>query len=400
MTLRIFLKGMIMNAGKTLFAQLMDFLPWSTFNRYVARYGGDKGVRTLTCAEQFRVMAFAQLTYRESLRDIEVSLSAQASKLYHMGFREPVRRSTLADANESRDWRIYADFAARLIIQARALYASEDLGLELSNTVYALDSTTIDLCLSVFPWAHFRTTKAAVKMHTLLDLRGSIPSFIHVSDGKLHDVHALDLLTPEAGAIYVMDRGYVDFARLHRLHLAGAFFVTRAKSNLKAHRVYSAPTDRDTGILCDQTIALEGFYSKQDYPTYLRRVRFKDPETGKTLVFLTNQMSLPAATICALYKSRWQVELFFKWIKQHLRIKQFFGTSENAVKTQIWIAVSVYVLVAIVRKKLNIDASLYTLLQVLSLTLFEKMPLQQAFPADDYTSDNGSISNQLNLFVI
>ncbi len=400
MTLRIFLKGMIMNAGKMLFAQLMDFLPWSTFNRYVARYGGDKGVRTLTCAEQFRVMAFAQLTYRESLRDIEVSLSAQASKLYHMGFREPVRRSTLADANESRDWRIYADFAARLIIQARALYASENLGLELSNTVYALDSTTIDLCLSVFPWAHFRTTKAAVKMHTLLDLRGSIPSFIHVSDGKLHDVHALDLLTPEAGAIYVMDRGYVDFARLHRLHLAGAFFVTRAKSNLKAHRVYSAPTDRDTGILCDQTIALEGFYSKQDYPTYLRRVRFKDPETGKTLVFLTNQMSLPAATICALYKSRWQVELFFKWIKQHLRIKQFFGTSENAVKTQIWIAVSVYVLVAIVRKKLNIDASLYTLLQVLSLTLFEKMPLQQAFPADDYTSDNGSISNQLNLFVI
>ena len=400
MTLRIFLKGMIMNAGKTLFAQLMDFLPWSTFNRYVARYGGDKGVRTLTCAEQFRVMAFAQLTYRESLRDIEVSLSAQASKLYHMGFREPVRRSTLADANESRDWRIYADFAARLIIQARALYASEDFGLELSNTVYALDSTTIDLCLSVFPWAHFRTTKAAVKMHTLLDLRGSIPSFIHVSDGKLHDVHALDLLTPEAGAIYVMDRGYVDFARLHRLHLAGAFFVTRAKSNLKAHRVYSAPTDRDTGILCDQTIALEGFYSKQDYPTYLRRVRFKDPETGKTLVFLTNQMSLPAATICALYKSRWQVELFFKWIKQHLRIKQFFGTSENAVKTQIWIAVSVYVLVAIVRKKLNIDASLYTLLQVLSLTLFEKMPLQQAFPGDDYTSDNGSISNQLNLFVI
>ena len=389
-----------MNAGKTLFAQLMDFLPWSTFNRYVARYGGDKGVRTLTCAEQFRVMAFAQLTYRESLRDIEVSLSAQASKLYHMGFREPVRRSTLADANESRDWRIYADFAARLIIQARALYASEDLGLELSNTVYALDSTTLALCLSVFPWAHFRTTKAAVKMHTLLDLRGSIPSFIHVSDGKLHDVHALDLLTPEAGAIYVMDRGYVDFARLHRLHLAGAFFVTRAKSNLKAHRVYSAPTDRDTGILCDQTIALEGFYSKQDYPTYLRRVRFKDPETGKTLVFLTNQMSLPAATICALYKSRWQVELFFKWIKQHLRIKQFFGTSENAVKTQIWIAVSVYVLVAIIRKKLNIDASLYTLLQVLSLTLFEKMPLQQAFPGDDYTSDNGSISNQLNLFVI
>ena len=391
---------MIMNVGKTLFAQLMDFLPWSTFNRYVARYGGDKGVRTLTCAEQFRVMAFAQLTYRESLRDIEVSLSAQASKLYHMGFREPVRRSTLADANESRDWRIYADFAARLIIQARALYASENLGLELSNTVYALDSTTIDLCLSVFPWAHFRTTKAAVKMHTLLDLRGSIPSFIHVSDGKLHDVHALDLLTPEAGAIYVMDRGYVDFARLHRLHLAGAFFVTRAKSNLKAHRVYSSPTDRSTGILCDQTIALDGFYSKRDYPTHLRRVRFNDPETGKTLVFLTNQMTLPAGIICVLYKSRWQVELFFKWIKQHLRIKQFFGTSENAVKTQIWIAVSVYVLVAIVRKKLNLDVSLYTLLQVLSLTLFEKMPLQQAFQDDGYISDNIDIGNQLNLFSI
>ena len=389
-----------MNAGKTLFAQLMDFLPWSTFNRYVTRYSGDKGVRTLGCAEQFRVMAFAQLTYRESLRDIEVSLSAQAAKLYHMGFREPIRRSTLADANESRDWRIYADFAARLIAQARALYASEDLGLELSNTVYALDSTTIDLCLSVFPWAHFRTTKAAVKMHTLLDLRGSIPSFIHVSDGKLHDVHALDLLTPEAGAIYVMDRGYVDFARLYRLHLAGAFFVTRAKSNLKAHRVYSAQTERNAGIICDQTIALDGFYSKQDYPTHLRRVRFNDPETGKSLVFLTNQMILPAETICALYKSRWQVELFFKWIKQHLRIKQFFGTSENAVKTQIWIAVSVYVLVAIVRKKLNLDVSLYTLLQVLSLTLFEKMTLQQAFPDDDYTSEYREFSNQLNLFNI
>ena len=389
-----------MKAGKTLFAQLMDFLPWSTFNRYVARYSGDKGVRTMTCAEQFRVMAFAQLTYRESLRDIEVSLSAQAAKLYHMGFREPVRRSTLADANESRDWRIYADFAVRLVTQARALYANEDLGLELSNTVYALDSTTIDLCLSVFPWAHFRTTKAAVKMHTLLDLRGSIPSFIHVSDGKLHDVHALDLLTPEAGAIYVMDRGYVDFARLHRLHLAGAFFVTRAKSNLKAHRVYSAQTDRSAGILCDQTIALDGLRSKQDYPAQLRRVRFNDPETGKTLVFLSNQMTLPAATICALYKSRWQVELFFKWIKQHLRIKQFFGTSENAVKTQIWIAVSAYVLVSIVRKKLNLDVSLYTLLQVLSLTLFEKMPLQQAFPANDYTSDRGGVGNQLNLLNI
>ena len=389
-----------MNIGKTLFAQLMDFLPWSTFNRYVTRYGGDKGVRTMSCAEQFRVMAFAQLTYRESLRDIEVSLSVQSSKLYHMGFREPIRRSTLADANESRDWRIYAEFATRLIVQARKLYASEDLGLELSNTVYALDSTTIDLCLSVFPWAHFRTTKAAVKMHTLLDLRGSIPSFIHVSDGKLHDVHALDLLTLEAGAIYVMDRGYVDFSRLHALHSAGAFFVTRAKSNLKAHRVYSARTDRSTGIISDQTIALDGFYTRRDYPAHLRRVRFNDPETRKSLVFLTNQMRLPAATICALYKSRWQVELFFKWIKQHLRIKQFFGTSENAVKTQIWIAVSVYVLVAIVRKKLNLNVSLYTLLQVLSLTLFEKMPLQQAFPDGEYSSENPCPSNQLNLFTI
>ena len=389
-----------MNIGKTLFAQLMDFLPWLTFNRYVTRYGGDKGVRTMSCAEQFRVMAFAQLTYRESLRDIEVSLSVQSSKLYHMGFREPIRRSTLADANESRDWRIYAEFATRLIVQARKLYASEDLGLELSNTVYALDSTTIDLCLSVFPWAHFRTTKAAVKMHTLLDLRGSIPSFIHVSDGKLHDVHALDLLTLEAGAIYVMDRGYVDFSRLHALHSAGAFFVTRAKSNLKAHRVYSARTDRSTGIISDQTIALDGFYTRRDYPAHLRRVRFNDPETRKSLVFLTNQIRLPAATICALYKSRWQVELFFKWIKQHLRIKQFFGTSENAVKTQIWIAVSVYVLVAIVRKKLNLNVSLYTLLQVLSLTLFEKMPLQQAFPDGEYSSENPGLSNQLNLFTI
>jgi len=389
-----------MNAGKTLFAQLMDFLPWTTFARYVARYGGDKGVRSLTCAEQFRAMAFAQLTWRESLRDIEVSLSAQSAKLYHMGFREPIRRSTLADANESRDWRIYADFAQRLIAQARELYASEDLGLNLTNTAYALDSTTIDLCLSVFPWAHFRTTKAAVKMHTLLDLRGNIPSYIHVSDGKLHDAHALDMLVPEPGAIYVMDRGYVDFGRLHVLHQAGAFFVTRAKSNMKAHRLYSAQTDHSTGIICDQTISLDGFYTKQDYPDHLRRVRFKDPETDKTLVFITNQMTFPAATICALYKSRWQVELFFKWIKQHLRIKRFFGTSENAVKTQIWIAVSVYVLVAIVKKRLGSDASLYTFLQILSVTLFEKIPLQQAFPGDDYTSAQGDPCNQLNLFTI
>ncbi|MBU1665651.1 MAG: IS4 family transposase [Gammaproteobacteria bacterium] len=380
--------------------RLMDFLPWTTFGRYVARYGGDKRVRTLSCAEQFRVMAFAQLTYRESLRDIETCLSAQAAKLYHMGFREPVRRSTLADADESRDWRIWADFAQRLITQARALYASEDLGLELTNTVYALDSTTIDLCLSLFPWAHFRSTKAAVKMHTLLDLRGSIPSFIHVSDGKLHNVHALDLLPLEPGAIYVMDRGYVDFRRLHALHLAGAFFVTRAKSNMNFHRVYSAKTDRSTGLVCDQTIALDGHYTKKGYPDHLRRVRFKDTESGKTLVFLTNQMTLPAASICALYKSRWQMELLFKWIKQHFRIKRFFGTSENAVKTQIWIAVSVYVLVAIVKKRLNLDASLYTLLQIFSVTLFEKMPLQQALTGNENTSIGGDACNQLNLFMI
>src|ERR1700722_7915704 len=337
-----------MNTGKTLFAQLMDFLPWSPFDRLVARYEGSRGVRKLSCAAQYQIMAFAQITYRESLRDIEACLSAHAAKLYHMGLRGPVRRSTLADDNETRDWRIYAEFAQRLIAQARRLYADDDLEVDLPSTVYALDSTTIDLCLSVFPWAHFRSTKAAVKMHTLLDLRGNIPSFIHVSDGKLHDVHALDMLLPEPGAIYVMDRGYVDFARLHVLHQAGAFFVTRAKSNLDAHRVYSASTDRAGGVIADQTVALDGYYTSQDYPARLRRIRFKDPETGKTLVFLTNHVALPALTICALYKSRWQVELFFiKWIKQHLRIKQFYGTSENAVKTQIWIAVSVYVLVAI-----------------------------------------------------
>jgi hypothetical protein len=394
------------NSGKTLFAQLMDFLPWSTFTRIVARYGGDQRVRTLSCAEHYRAMAFAQLTYRESLRDIETCLSVQASKLCSMGFRDPVRRSTLADANEARDWRIYAELAQRLITQARRLYVNEDLGFDLANTVYALDSTTIDLCLAVFPWAHFRTTKAcpwrkqgaAVKMHTLLDLRGNIPSFIHVSDGKLHDVHALDLLLPEAGAIYVMDRGYVDFARLHVLHLAGAFFVTRAKSNMDAHRVYSAPTDRTTGIICDQSLVLDGYYTSQHYPDHLRRIRFRDAETGKTLVFITNQFGLPATTICALYKSRWQVELFFKWIKQHLRIKRFFGTSENAVKTQIWIAVSVYVLVTLVKKRLALDASLYTLLQILSVTLFEKMPIYQTLAQDDPKCDTLQVTNQLNLF--
>ena len=387
-----------MNTGKTLFAQLMDFLPWTTFTRLVNRYGGDRYVKSLTCAEQFRVMAFAQLTYRESLRDIEVCLSAQSAKLYHMGFRQEIKRSTLADANELRDWRIHAEFAQRLIVQARKLYVGETLGFELENTAYALDSTTIDLCLSVFPWAPFRTTKAAVKMHTLLDLRGSIPSFIHISDGKVHDVNVLDVLVPEPGAIYVMDRGYVDFERLHAMHQASAFFVTRAKSNTRLRRIYSAPVDRDTGIICDQTVTLVGYYSNRDYPAHLRRIRYKDPESGKTLVFLTNNFTLSAATICALYKARWQVELFFKWIKQHLRIKKFYGTSENAVKSQIWIAVSVYVLVAIVKKRLNLDASPYTLLQIFSLTLFEKMPIQQAFAGNDAIQNQTENNNQLNLF--
>jgi hypothetical protein len=387
-----------MYTGKTLFAQLMDFLPWTTFARIVERYGGDRYAKSLRCAEHFRVMAFAQLTYRESLRDIEACLSAQASKLYHMGFREPIRRSTLSDANEARDWRIYADFAQVLIRQARKLYAAESFGVELSETVYALDSTTIDLCLSVFPWAPFRATKAAVKMHTLLDLRGAIPSFIHVSDGKLHDVNVLDLLIPEAGAIYVMDRGYLDFERLHLLHQAGAFFVTRAKSNLDARRLYSAPTDRTTGIICDQTIALNGHYSQQHYPDHLRRVRFKDADSAKTLVFLSNQFALPATTISALYKARWHVELFFKWVKQHLRIKRFYGTSENAVKSQIWIAVSVYLLVAIVKKRLNLETSLYTLLQILSVTLFEKMRLHQAVTGTESNLNDDAQCNQLNLF--
>ena len=387
-----------MYTGKTLFAQLMDFLPWTTFARIVERYGGDRYVKSLRCAEHFRVMAFAQLTYRESLRDIEACLSAQASKLYHMGFREPIRRSTLSDANEARDWRIYADFAQQLIRQARKLYGVESFGVELCDTVYALDSTTIDLCLSVFPWAPFRATKAAVKMHTLLDLRGAIPSFIHISDGRLHDVNVLDLLIPEAGAIYVMDRGYLDFERLHVLHQAGAFFVTRAKSNLDARRIYSAPTNRATGIICDQTIALNGHYSRQHYPDHLRRIRLRDAESAKTLGFLSNQFALPAATICALYKARWQVELFFKWIKQHLRIKRFYGTSENAVKAQIWIAVSVYVLVAIVKKRLNLDASLHTLLQILSVTLFEKMLIRHAVTGTAYKSSDDAQCNQLNLF--
>lgn len=387
-----------MYVGQTLFAQLMDCLPWTTFSRIIARYGSDYRIRTLPCTEHFRILAFAQLTYRESLRDIEVCLSAQAAKLYHMGIRTPVKRATLADANERRDWRIYADFAQRLIKHAHKLYATEDLGLDLANTVYALDSTTIDLCLALFPWASFRQTTAAVKLHTLLNLRGAIPSFIHISNGKLHDVHALDLLLPEPGAVYVMDRGYLDFERLFTLHQAGAFFVTRAKANADMRRIYSAPNDREQGILCDQTIALSGFYTQQRYPVHLRRIRFKDLESGKGLIFLTNLFGPPATTICALYKARWQVELFFKWIKQHLRIKQFYGTSENAVKVQIWTAVSVYVLVAIVKKRFTLNASLYTLLQIFSVTLFEKIPLTPEFLNTKNDGEDEMSCNQLNLF--
>jgi hypothetical protein len=386
-----------MNVGKTVFAQVMDFAPWRSFGRIVERYSGDVRVRRMACAEQFRVMAFAQLTGRESLRDIEVTLRANRHKLYAMGLRHEVHRSTLADANELRDWRIWADLAALLIRRARKLYTDCDLGLELTNTVYALDSTTIDLCLSLFEWAAFRSTKGAVKMHTLLDLRGNIPSFIHISDGKMGDVNVLDIMPVEAGAFYVMDRGYLDFSRLYRLHQAGAFFVTRAKRGMDARRVYSAPVDRSTGVVCDQIIALNGVYSSRDYPEYLRRIRFRDPDSGKTLVFLTNNTVLPALTIAALYKSRWQVELFFKWIKQHLRIKKFLGNSENAVKTQIWCAISAYVLVAIVKKELKLEASLYSLLQMLSVSLFEKTLIPEAFQIGNYENDIKSDRNQLIL---
>jgi hypothetical protein len=387
-----------MNAGKTLFAQIMEFVPWTSFARIVSRYGGDSRVRSLSCTEQFRAMAFAQVTYRESLRDIEACLLANQAKLYSMGFRSPVKRSTLADANEGRDWHIWADLAALLIKRARKLYCNDSFGIDLDSTVYALDATTIDLCLSLFPWAPFRTAKAAVKLHTMLDLRGNIPAFIHISDGKTHEVNVLDLLTFEAGAFYVMDRGYLDFSRLFALHQTGAFFVTRAKRSIDARRVYSSPSDRNAGVICDQRIMLNGFYISQDYPELLRRIRFKDPESGKTLVFLTNNTALPALTIASLYKSRWQVELFFKWIKQHLRIKRFIGNSENAVKTQIWCAVSTYVLIAIVKKELQIDASLYSLLQILSVSVFEKTQLSQALAGSGQFPEQTDFANQLNLF--
>ena len=387
-----------MNIGKTLFAQVMEHVPWKTFGRIIERHCGDAGVRTLSCADVFRVMAFAQLTWRESLRDIEVCLASNQTKLFHMGLKSVPARSTLADALNLRDWRIYHALAMRLITRARELYIKEPMSVDLDATVYALDSTTIDLCLSLFDWAPFRSTKAAVKMHTLLDLRGAIPAFIHVSDGKLGDVNVLDILPVEAGAFYIMDRGYLDFSRLFQLHQSGAFFVTRAKRGMNARRVYSSTTDRATGVICDQRIALNGFYVSKDYPEHLRRVRFKDPASGKTLVFLTNNMTLPPLTIAALYKSRWQVELFFKWIKQHLRIKRFLATSENAVKTQIWCAVSTYVLIAIIKKELHLNASLYTLLQILSVSIFEKTQLSCALQPDRSQTVTPPIANQLILF--
>jgi hypothetical protein len=387
-----------MNRGKLVFAQLMQHLPLTTFRRCVTRYRGEFKVKFFSCLDQFLCMAFAQLTYRESLRDIEVCLRAQSSKLYHLGIRSAVARNTLAHANAVRDWRIYGDFAQSLIGTARRLYAQEPFGVELQETVYALDATTIDLCLSVFPWAVFRSTKAAIKLHTLLDLRGNIPTFIHISDGKVHEVNILDQLLPEPGAFYIMDRGFIDFERLYRFHEAGSFFVTRGKSNLKVQRRYSDPVDRTTGLICDQSVVLTGFYSHQGFEAPLRRIRFKDPETAKTLIFLTNNFALPALTITELYRSRWQVELFFKWIKQHLRIKAFFGTSENAVKSQIWIAVSTYVLVAIVKKRLHLSASLYEILQILSLTMFEKVPLDQLLAQTIGDQIQPVSDNQLILF--
>ena len=388
-----------MHEGKLIFAQLMDHLPMHTFRRTVARFGGDRAVRSFSCQDQLRAMAFAQLTWRDSLRDTVICLNAQAPKLYHMGFRGPIARSTLADANETRDWRLYAAFAQSLIAQARKLYANEPFGAELAGTAYALDTTTIDLCLALFPWAHFQRTKAAVKVHTQMDLRGNIPTFLHIDDGKSYDSDILDVIVPEAGATYVMDRGFVDFARLNRLTAAAAFFVIRARSDLACRRLYSHPVDKTTGVQCDQTIALTAPHSTARYPGRLRRVRYRDPETGKRLVLLTNNFTLPARTIADLYRCRWQIELFFRWIKQNLRIKSFFGYSENAVRTQIWIAVTVYVLVAIIKKRLQLDASLYTILQSLSVTLFEKMTLNQLLMNLPRTHEDHLDSNQLKLLL-
>ena len=387
-----------MYQGQTVFSQVMDFLPQKKFSQCVNRYRGNYRVRSFTCYDQLLCMAFAQLTYRESLRDIECCLRAMREKLYHMGIRGKVSRSTLADANEIRDWRIYSDFAQILIDEARRLYVDDDFGLQLKETVYALDSSTIDLCLSVFPWARFRKTKGAIKLHTLLDLRGDIPTFIWITDGKVHDVNVLDRLIPEPGAIYVMDRAYLDFQRLYQLHQSSAVFVTRSKTNTGLRRIYSHKVDKATGVKFDQTVALTGYYSKRDYPEKLRRIKYFDAEKNRSFIFLTNQFTLPAITIAELYRYRWRVEIFFKWIKQHLRIKSFYGTSENAVKTQIWIAVSTYVLVAIMKKRLKIDLTLYTILQILSITLFEKMPVLQALTVNNYRNQITTGPIQLKLF--
>ena len=385
-----------MNEGKTIFSQVMEFLPMYEFRKCIERYRGDYKVKRFSCLDQFLCMAFAQMTFRESLRDIQACLRSRKNKLYHMGIRGQVSRNTLSNANNQRDWRIYADFAMILIHRARELYVNDPFGIELDNTVYALDSTTIDLCLALFPWARFRKNKGAVKLHTLLDLRGNIPSFIDITDGKVHDVNVLDILIFEAGSFYIMDRGYIDFKRLYELHLAGAFFVIRAKSNLKYRRLYSRPVDKSTGLRCDQTIVLT--QSTEDYPEQLRLVKFYDAENDLRLTFLTNNFSLSALTIAQLYKCRWKVELFFKWIKQHLRIKAFFGTSENAVKTQVWIAVSVYVLIAIIKKRLSLGPSLYTILQILSVNIFEKEPISRLLATVEINNDNTEIHNQMELF--
>lgn len=387
-----------MNQGQTIFSQVVDFLPWKKFRQCVNRYNGDYRISSFTCYNQFLCMAFAQLTYRESLRDIECCLRAMREKLYHMGIRGKVSRSTLADANEVRDWRIYSDFAQVLIHEARRLYIDDDFGLELKETVYALDSSIIDLCLSVFPWARFRKAKAAVKLHTLLDLRGDIPTFIWITDGKVHDVNVLDHLIPEPGAIYIMDRAYLDFRRLYQMHQSSAVFVTRSKTNTGLRRIYSHKVDKTIGVRCDQTVVPTGFYSKKDYPEKLRRIKYFDAEKGRSFVFFTNQFTLPALTITELYRYRWRIEVFFKWIKQHLRIKKFFGTSENAVKTQIWIAISTYVLVAIMKKQLKIDLTLYTILQILSISLFEKKSIYRVLTDNDYTNKITSGHIQLKLF--
>ena len=387
-----------MYCGKMLFAQVMEFLPMHEFHKCVERYQGHYKVKSFSCLDQFLCMAFAQLTYRESLRDIEACLRSMQTKLYHLGIRGQVSRNTLSNANNQRDWRIYADFAQVLIHQARELYWQESFGIELQETVYALDATTIDLCLSLFPWARFRKNKAAIKLHTLLDLRGNIPTFIEIPDGKTHEVNILDILISEAGAFYVMDRGYIDFKRLYGIHLALAFFVIRSKSNIKYRRLYSRPVDKSKGLRCDQTILLANYQSAIDYPQQLRLIKFFDSETNQRFTFLTNNFLIDAFTVAQLYKFRWKIELFFKWIKQHLRIKAFFGTSENAVKTQIWIAIAIYVLVAIIKKRLNLNLELYTILQILSVTIFEKIDILQALTLTDIVDRNIENDNQLKLF--